>query len=129
MSEKKHWSGWYAGTEADWRAIPYEERKAMAFQATGCEVAYPTWKAPADCVHTDCRVLRGELPAIAITNAVLRYEMCSGWLRFGLGTPAGRARMARIVRGVRAAAMRTGIWDPWEMPGGWCVMVGAAVSE
>jgi hypothetical protein len=117
-------SGWFKGTEQDWRALPLAERDRLAFVATGCEVAYATWEAPTHCCHITCRIHRGELPPIALTNSALRGERSSGWLRF----IEDRSKVARIFRAVRKAAMQTGIYDPWKLPGGWHTMVHAGIQ-
>lgn len=116
--EHRHWSQWFPGSEDEWRALPWKERYDLSFKATGCQVAYPTWTAPVDCVHTHCLVRRGEKPPIYITNCALRAEARGSWLRF-----LNRKRLAYIYRAVRAAARKSGIYDPWEIPGGWQVMV------
>jgi hypothetical protein len=117
-------SGWWLDTEAAWQKLPLAEREAIAFARTGCAVAYPTWQRPVDCVHLECRILRGELPKIALTNAILRGERESGWLRFS----EDRKQIAKLFRAYRKAARQTGIYDPWKLPGGWQGMVFTAVQ-
>jgi hypothetical protein len=122
-------AGWFDGGDREWRALPLAERDALAFKATGCAVAYATWPAPVDCVHTGCLILRGTLPSIALTNHILRSEAQSGYLRFiPQSTRDGRLRLARIYRAIRAQARATGVYDPWKMNGGWQVMVGAGIA-
>jgi len=104
-------SGWWLGTEREWQALPMAQREEIAFARTGCAIAYPTWQRPVDCVHTRCRILRGELPKIAETNAVLRCERESGWLRF----IQDRRDVARIFRAYRKAARQSGQYDPWKL--------------
>src|SRR5258708_32364112 len=96
----------------------------IAFERTGCRVAYPTWQRPVDCCHIECRIARHELPKIALTNAVLRGESHSGWLRF-LRTE-NRPRLAAIFRAYRKAARETGVYDPWKI--GWQGMVFPAIT-
>lgn len=110
-------SGWFQGTAEDWQELPADEREKMAFDATGCAVAFATWAAPVNCVHLRCRILRGELPKIAETNAILRMERADGWLRF----MEDRSEIARIFRYYRKAARATGIYDPWKLD--WKTMV------
>jgi hypothetical protein len=119
-----HWSSWYSGTEAEWNALPIDERDNLSFQATGCSVVYPTWDAPVDCCHLECRIRRHERPRIALTNAILRNEQRYAWLRF-----CSRDRAARIFRVVRKAVRQTGIYDPWKLPGGWMVFVQASLDN
>lgn len=118
-------AGWFRGTERDWQELSQEERERLSFEATGCEVAYPTWpvNGNSECRHLGCRIRRGELPKIALTNGVLRAEYDSGWLRF-----LPREQAARVFRSIRKRAMATGIYDPWKMEGGWQVMVHAGIS-
>ena len=118
-------NGWFDGTMTDWERLPMGEREEIAFKATGCAVAYPTWEAPCNCFHTSCRVRRGELPPIAITNSVLRSELDNGYLRFAKQSKAGRAHLARLILAIRRRARETGVYDPWDMKGGWQDMVGS----
>jgi hypothetical protein len=122
-------AGWFDGDERSWQALPMAEREDIAFHATGCAVAYPTWEGPVDCVHTGCQIRRGEIPAIALTNRILRSEAQSGWLRFLPDSRDGRIKLARIYRAIRSQAIETGIYDPWKIPGAWQVMVSSAVQE
>jgi len=55
-----------------------------------------------DCFHVECRIRRGELPKIALTNCVLRGEAESGWLRFL--KKEDRSKLAAIFRAYRKAA-------------------------
>lgn len=71
-----------------------------------------------------CKIRRGELPKIAGTNQTLRHEASSGWLRF----ITDRKRLAVIFRAIRSAARRTGVYDPWKIPGGWQVMVYSGIQ-
>lgn len=102
---------WYSGTEADWRSLPEATRNHLSLQHTGCLYAFPSWRERADdyCLHTDCRIARGELPAIAKVNSQLRAEAESGWLRF----IEDRAKLARIFRAHRRIARLTGRYDIW----------------
>lgn len=113
--------GWYQGTMADWEAMPRSEQSLVSFAAIGCLVAYPTWEK-STCVHLKCRIRRGELPQIAETNSILRYELTSGWLRF----IEDREKIARIFRVLRTQAIKTGVYDPWK--NGWQAIVFAAVQ-
>lgn len=117
-------SGWFKGTEKDWKQLPLAEREELAFAATGCMVAYATWEAPVNCSHIGCRIRRGELPKIALTNSTLRGEYSNGWLRF----IEDRAKVARIFRAIRKAARETGIYDPWKLPNGWQTMVFSGIE-
>ena len=116
-------SGWWLDTEVAWQALPMEQREQIAFERTGCAVAYPTWERPVDCLHTRCQILRGELPKIALTNRVLRAEAESGWLRFI--KQEDRKRLAAIFLAYRKAARESGIYDPWKLS--WQGMVLPAV--
>jgi hypothetical protein len=118
VAVKAAWSTWFAGSEQDWLSLSQKEKEDIAFAATGCEAAYPTWEPPVDCVHIRCRIRRGELPKIALTNAVLRAEAESGWLH-----RASRERKYQVFRTIRKLAMETGIYDPWKLPGGWQLFV------
>lgn len=108
-------AGWWDGTSEEFRRLDSGDRAQLAFVATGCAVAWCTWAPPVDCVHTKCRILRGELPRIAETNGILRAEMDSGWLRFRTGTRDGRAALAKLCRATRKAARLTGEYDPWKL--------------
>lgn len=136
---KKHWhemtteerireAGWFKGTEKQWQALSMPEREEIAFKGCGCLVAYPTWTGPVECVHPKCQIRRGEKQPITLTNGILKYEMESGWLRFAKETTEGRQRLGKICRAVRKHAMKTGVYNPWDMPGGWQIIVGAAVD-
>jgi hypothetical protein len=117
-------AGWWLGTEAEWRALPLEQREEIAFIRTGCRIAYPTWERPVDCVHTECQIRRGELPKIALTNRILLSEASTGWLRFM--REENRGRLAKVFRAYRKAARETGVYDPWKI--GWQLMVYSAVQ-
>jgi hypothetical protein len=121
-------AGWFKGTQQSWRDLTEQEREDRSFQATGCEVAYPTWKAPVDCLHISCQIRRGEKAPIMLTNRILRSELESGYLRFGKESTEGRIRLGRICRAIRRAAITTGIYDPWKLPGGWQTLVVAAIT-
>lgn len=121
-------AGWFDGSERDWQAIPFEEREKIAFKACGCLGAYPTWQAPVNCRHIDCRVRRGEKQPIIITNQTMKAELRSGWLRFSKETKDGRVRVARLIRAIRRKAIETGIYDPWKIPGGWAGMVHCGIE-
>ena len=129
LNDRIRRAGWFDGDENTWRDLTTDQQKKLSFAATGCEVAYPTWEAPVDCVHCGCLIRRGELPAIALTNRILRSEAESGWLRFIADSPEGRNRLARIFRAIRSQARATGIYDPWQLPGGWQVMVASAIQS
>ncbi len=117
-------AGWFPGTQDDWDSLPYAEMRERAFSATGCLLAYPTWKGTVDCLHVDCRIRRGELSPIEKTSSILEAERHNGWLRF-LPEDAYRAIKERFL----CRALEMGIYDPWEIPGGWQVMVAAAIFE
>ena len=119
-------AGWFHGTEKEWQALPRTDREAMAFKATRCLIAYPTWQPPVDCVHTCCQVERGELPRIAITNRKLRAEL-TNWFRFHLDSRSGRQHIARIFRAMRKAARETGEYDPWKLS--WATIVYGGIAE
>lgn len=115
-------NGWFDGTMTDWERTP--DREEIAFKATGCLIAFPTWEAPVNCVHVDCMVRREELPPIAITNRVLLAEY-GNYFRHALQSKAGRAHLARLFLAIRNRARETGIYDPWKLPGGWQGIVGS----
>ena len=121
-------AGWYHGTQSTWARLETQKQKDLAYTATGCEIAYPTWPAPVDCVHITCQIRRGEKPPLALTYAVLRSEIESGWLRFHTNNPTGRAMLARLCLAIRAQAAATHIYDPWHMPGGWQTIVYSAIT-
>ena len=120
--KKTHWSTWYKGTEAEWQRLPMEERENLAFTATGCEVAYPTWESPVDCVHGGCQVRRGEVKPIRRVNGALRYERESGWLRF----QTDRKVLATLYRHLRNEARRQQVWDIWKLD--WQAVVYTGIS-
>ncbi len=121
MRKQEHWSTWYPGSKREWDAMPLDTRDRLAFEATGCLLAYPTWQAPADCFHVRCRIARGELPPIAQVNAVLRHEVSAGWLRVNT-----RNDNARICRAVRAQCRATGVYDAWKSS--WQMIVAGALQ-
>ncbi len=114
--KQKTFSTWFEGTKRQWESLSLGQREELAYKATGCLCAWPTWEAPVDCCHTTCQIRRGELPAIALTNRILRAEAESGWLRFN-----DRDRNAKIFRVIRNAARKTGIYDPWKLS--WTTLV------
>ena len=116
-------AGWFPGGEREWQALSMQERADLAFSATGCEVAYPTWKAPVDCVHVTCQIRRGELPKIALLNHELRSQ-AENWWRFigresGRGTRSqqGRDTLAKMYRHYRKLAMERKEYDLWNLGG------------
>jgi hypothetical protein len=134
----KHWhemttnerirrAGWFDGTERQWQELTTEQREEIAFKGCGCLSAYPTWETPVNCVHPRCQIRRGEKPAIYLTNCILRSEMERGWLRFHKDSKDGRKHLAQLVRSIRRKAIETGIYDPWEIPGGWQSMVATGI--
>lgn len=120
MKNQEHWSPWFKGTETEWREKPVEIQKKIAFKVTGCEVAYPTWPAPVECLHIGCRILRGELPKIALTNSILRAEK-SNWLRF-----CSREQQAKIFRWYRKEAKKLKQYDPWKIS--WAGLVYSGIA-
>lgn len=82
------------------------ERECVAFEACGCEVAYPTWwlrpdgqTEQVDCSHLGCRIRRGEFkrPAwLVLFTAQFRGELRNGWLRFCKDSADGRRNAARL---------------------------------
>jgi hypothetical protein len=121
-------AGWFKGSERQWQALTHEQRQDLAFAGCGCEAAYATWEGPVDCVHPGCQIRRGEKPKIHLTNCILKGEMYNGWLRFDKETTEGRLHLARLIRGIRRNAVKTGIYDPWKMEGGWQAMVASAIT-
>lgn len=115
-------ASWWKGTVKEWDALPIAERERIAFTHTGCAVAYCTWKAPANCFHLTCQILRGEKPAIALTEAVLAGERQAGWLRF-----MEEEAYQRLHRAIIARAQESEVYDPWQMPGGWQAIVFSGV--
>jgi hypothetical protein len=83
----------------------FKKAEDFAFEASGCEAAYPTWwmkedgtTEKVDCVHLDCRIRRGEFkrPAWAVRfNSDFRGEL-SNWLRFEKETAKGRKQIAAL---------------------------------
>lgn len=123
LDERIRANGWFDGTMDDWYELPLEQREQIAFAATGCSVAYPTWARPVDCVHTRCRILRGELPPIAYTIGQLRHERESGWLRF----MKDEKQVGAMFRYYLCEAARTGVYDIWQI--GWQGLVLAGISN
>ena len=121
--KREQWSNWYSGTEQEWQALSMAKRHDTAFAKTGCEIAYPTWQAPVNCVHDKCRIRRSEIPAIVETYHILQYEADRGWLLF-----LSRVHKARVFIAMRRAARESEIYDPWKIPGGWQALVMAGVS-
>jgi len=119
--KRAHWSTWYTGTETAWRELSIGAREDIAFHATGCVAAYPTWTLPVDCLHGPCRVRRREIHPMILVNGTLKYEAQSGWLRF-----ASRERKARVFRAVRTFCRERGIYDAWKA---WPLIVYGGVSE
>lgn len=120
-------AGWFKGTEKQWQALSHEDRKDIAFKGCGCEVAYPTWQGPVDCVHIGCQIRRGEKQPIIETNRRLQNEIERGWLRFAKESTEGRVNLAKLVRAIRKRAIETGVYNPWDMEGGWQAMVSLGV--
>ena len=120
-------AGWFKGSEKAWDRLDSQTKKDLSFKHTGCEAAYPTWEK-CDCVHTGCRIRRGEIPPIVLTNGILKYELSNGWLRFNKDSKEARDHLARLIRAIRRKAQETGIYDPWKIPGGWQSMVATAIS-
>lgn len=112
-------AGWWHGTCTAFYAE--STHQDIAFEATGCEVAAPTWTPPIDCLHTECRIRRGELPPIALTEAVLDSER-HAWLRWLPEAEYQKLRAAMI-----QVAEATGVYNPWDIPGGWRAIVGSAI--
>lgn len=115
-------AGWFPGSWQDWEAIPFDERKEIAFRTTGCQFAYATWAAPVDCLHPQCLIRRGQLPRIAQLNQILRAERAGGWLRF----IKDRSQVARIFRYYRRLSREKGVYDPWALD--WQTMVSAGIG-
>lgn len=91
-----------------WEALAkgdFKKAEDFAFEASGCEVAYPTWwmkedgtTEQVDCAHLDCRIRRGEFkrPAWAVRfNSEFRGEL-GNWLRFCKETVKGRNQIATL---------------------------------
>ena len=106
-----------------WRALSSKKRENIAFKATGCEVAFPSWEPPVDCVHIGCMIRRGEKKPIDLTKAVLDGERAGGWLRFLSDEEYGKLYKAFL-----KLAKKTKVYDPWKIPGGWRVIVGAGIG-
>lgn len=125
IEERIAHAGWFHGTERDWQALPVELQEQVAFAATGCAVAYPTWHGPVDCCHVGCRILRHELPKIAELNSTMRSETANGWWRFiSRNTPEGRRKLALLYRHYRKLARQQGEYDLWKLGGTGVAMVG-----
>lgn len=83
----------------------FKKAEDFAFEASGCEAAYPTWwmhedgtTEQVDCAHLDCRIRRGEFkrPAWAVRlNSEFRGEL-HNWLRFAKETVKGRKQIAGL---------------------------------
>lgn len=112
INERIRRAGWFQGTKRDWQKLSIAKREEIAFEATGCEVAYPSWEKPVDCVHGASRVRRGELPPIALTEAILDAERASGFLGF-----IDEANYRKIRAAFIAEAKETGVYDPWRLAG------------
>ena len=129
----EHCAGWLAEwseAQAKWKALPLAEREPIAFATCGCETAWPSWwMRPdgtirrVDCYHIDCQIKRGEKLPIDRTKGILAYERSSGWLRF-----MDEVAYQKLRDAVLAAAEKTGIYSPWEMPGGWQAMVFSGIG-
>lgn len=117
-------STWFDGTDEQWFALDSTERETLAFNATGCEVAYPTWgrNSMTGCCHPSCMVRRGEKPESYITECVIDGERFNGWLRF-----MSEEDFVALRTSLLAVCAERGIVNPWQIPGGWRVMVGAAL--
>ena len=107
-----------------------QERQDLAFTATGCQVAYPTWHKPVDCVHVRCQIRRGELPQIALLNHELQSQ-AENWWRFigresgrGQRSKQGRITLAKLYRHYRKMAMERKEYDLWKLGGVGIAMVG-----
>ena len=120
MCPSHHWSTWFAGSEPDWRTLSDDQQSTLAFQATACEIAFPTWELPVKCLHIHCRIRRGELPKIAAVNLVIRYEIQTGWL-----CGCSRLLQAKIAKAIRAQVRITGIYDAWTA---WPLLVQAGIA-
>lgn len=125
VTEKIKIAGWYKGTEKTWQKLTMEQREKLAFVSVACAVAYPTWTPPIECVHTKCRILRGELPAIAELNAQLRGEKTNYWRFIARDN---RDQLARLFKAYRSAARATGIYDMWKLGGVSIVFQGLDLS-
>ena len=114
-------AGWFPGNEEAWRSLSGEEQQRLAFKATGCLIAYATWKAPVDCRHIDCLIARGEAEPLDKTKGILDYEHSSGWLRW-----MDEDKYQQLRDGMCKAAVELGEFDPWKL--GWQYIVGAALN-
>lgn len=98
-----------AGAMADFQKLlerDYQKALDFAFEACGCEVAYPTWwmredgsTERVDCLHLSCRIRRREFVRpdwLVRFTASFRGELDNGWLRFSKETPQGRRSVARL---------------------------------
>lgn len=126
IQERIDRAGWFQGTMEKWQALPREEKQRIAFAATGCQVASPSWQMPVECSHITCVIARGDKPPIALVNSQLRGEK-TNWLRFILQEQGavGRRKVAAIFRHCRAQARETGVMDIWK--NGWQAIVFPAV--
>ena len=123
-------AGWFDGGEKGWQSLPLQERQDLAFTATGCQVAYPTWHKPVDCAHVRCQIRRGELPQIALLNHELQSQ-AENWWRFigresgrGQRSKQGRITLAKLYRHYRKMAMERKEYDLWKLGGVGIAMVG-----
>lgn len=116
-------AGWWKGTMQQWYDQTPSEREALSFVNTGCKIACCTWKGPVECLHSVCMIARGEKPPLYQTECVLNHER-SGWLRW-LSEDDYQALRTEIL----AECARTGVYDPWHLPGGWQMFVGAALKD
>ena len=123
-------AGWFDGGEKEWQSLPLQEREDLAFTATGCQVAYPTWHKPVDCAHVRCQIRRGELPQIALLNHELQSQ-AENWWRFigresgrGQRSKQGRITLAKLYRHYRKMAMERKEYDLWKLGGVGIAMVG-----
>jgi hypothetical protein len=113
-------SNWWRGTEQEWERIPYEQRRQLAFTRTGCLEAWPRWHAPVKCLHTGCRIERGEIKPISLLNNMMKAEASRGWWRF----IENRKMLAQMYRHYRAEARRTGEYDLWKLGGSGVALLG-----
>jgi len=115
---------WFKGTEKEWDALSNKEQSKLSLKETGCLFARPTWQMPIDCSHLQCQVARGEKPQIALTEGILYGERECGWLRF-----LSEERYQQVKTALLKRAEELGIYDPWKLPGGWQVIVGAGLEK
>lgn len=113
-------SNWWSGTEREWECMALSEREPIAFACTGCLYAWPRWEAPVNCVHTKCRIARGEIKPISMLNNIMRHEASNGWWRF----IEDRNQLARMYRHYRREARRTGEYNLWKLGGSGVALLG-----